>query len=159
MQVMDVKGFGLAGLCLKLYQWIFGVEVQITKRTLDFRGNVSPANYMKNVVRNQKYSILTFIPLVLYNQFKMFFNLFFLIITISQFFPILRIGYTFTYYTPLVFVLVLTGGKEFYDDYQRYKRDKEANSEIYTVVRKNNKREKLASSELKVGDFVQIEKD
>jgi magnesium-transporting ATPase (P-type) len=40
--------------------------------------------------RNQKYSIITFIPLVLFNQFKFFLNLFFLIMACSQFIPVLR---------------------------------------------------------------------
>jgi magnesium-transporting ATPase (P-type) len=40
--------------------------------------------------RNQKYSVITFIPLVLFNQFKFFLNLFFLIMACSQFIPVLR---------------------------------------------------------------------
>ncbi len=40
-----------------------------------------------NIVKNQKYNILSFIPIVLYNQFKFFFNFFYLMITLSQFIP------------------------------------------------------------------------
>ena len=36
--------------------------------------------------------MVTFIPLVLFNQFKFFFNLFFLIIACTQFIEILRVG-------------------------------------------------------------------
>jgi phospholipid-translocating ATPase len=68
---------------------------------------------------------------VLYNQFKYFFNLFFLIIGLTQFYEPLRVGLTFTYIAPLVFVLSLTVLKEFFDDLQRYKKDKEANSYKY----------------------------
>ena len=50
-------------------------------------------------------------------------------------------------------VLSLTMGKEGYDDYKTYKRDIEANSKVYEVVRKN-KLEKLKSKDLKVGDLV-----
>ena len=41
-------------------------------------------NYQNNIVKNTKYNIITFIPLVLYNQFKFFFNMFFLVTALSQ---------------------------------------------------------------------------
>lgn len=96
---------------------------------------MTPKINIQNVVRNQKYSVLTFIPLVLFNQFKFFFNFFYLAICLSQFVPPLKVGFLFTYASPLVFVLALTMMKDAYDDYKRYKRDKEANSMIYTVFR------------------------
>lgn len=34
--------------------------------------------FPKNVIRNQKYNVLTFLPLTLYDQFKYFYNLYFL---------------------------------------------------------------------------------
>ena len=40
-------------------------------------------------------------------------------------------GYFITYIGPLILVLVLTMAKEAYDDFERYKRDKEANSAKY----------------------------
>lgn len=45
-----------------------------------------------NIVRNQKYNFATFVPLVLYEQFKFFFNLYFLLVALSQFIPALKIG-------------------------------------------------------------------
>ena len=47
-------------------------------------GRVDPINYQDNLVKNTKYNILTFIPLVLYNQFKFFFNMFFLVNAMTQ---------------------------------------------------------------------------
>jgi len=44
------------------------------------------------MVRNQKYNLFTFFPLVLYEQFKFFFNLYFLLVALSQFIPALKIG-------------------------------------------------------------------
>lgn len=58
--------------------------------------------YPRNVVCNQKYSVITFIPKVLYEQFKFFLNLYFLIMASSQFIPEIRIGYLYTYWGPLV---------------------------------------------------------
>eukprot|EP00158_Paraphelidium_tribonemae_P008288 Partr_v1_DN28543_c0_g2_i1_m72654 putative ATPase class II type len=89
------------------------------------------ASYMSsqfppNVVRNQKYNIVTFLPMVLIEQFKFFFNLYFLMVAMSQLIPPLQIGYLFTYFAPLAFVLLVTISKEASDDYQRFKRDQEA---------------------------------
>ncbi|XP_009952734.1 PREDICTED: probable phospholipid-transporting ATPase IIB, partial [Leptosomus discolor] len=57
--------------------------------------------YPKNAIKNQKYNIFTFIPGVLYEQFKFFLNLYFLVVSCSQFVPALKIGYLYTYWAPL----------------------------------------------------------
>ncbi|MEJ1279345.1 hypothetical protein NN561_010276 [Cricetulus griseus] len=56
----------------------------------------------RNSIKNQKYNIFTFIPGVLYEQFKFFLNLYFLVVSCSQFVPALKIGYLYTYWAPLV---------------------------------------------------------
>lgn len=48
--------------------------------------------YPPNQIRNQKYSVITFLPLVFYEQFKFFFNFYFLVVALSQFIPALKIG-------------------------------------------------------------------
>ena len=45
-----------------------------------------------------------------------FYNFFFLLISVSQFFPPLKVGYLFTYVSPLVFVLLISMSKEAFDD-------------------------------------------
>lgn len=62
----------------------------------------------ENSIRNQKYSMLTFIPKVLYQQFKYFFNLFYLLTALSQFVPALKVGLMFSFVAPLLLVLTLT---------------------------------------------------
>ncbi|KAL5520334.1 hypothetical protein ACEPAG_9548 [Sanghuangporus baumii] len=104
-------------------------------RTIPFRPPEKFQNkFPANIVRNQKYNVITFLPIVLYEQFKFFFNLYFLLVALSQFVPQLRIGFLTTYIAPLVFVLTVTMGKEAYDDYKRYQRDKEANSARYLIL-------------------------
>ena len=49
----------------------------------------------------------------------MFFNMFFLLIALSQFVPFLKVGLLVTYVAPLVFVLTVTMLKEGYDDFKR----------------------------------------
>jgi phospholipid-translocating ATPase len=86
---------------------------------------------LHNNIDNTKYNFLTFIPVVLFNQFKFFFNLFFLLICLSQFIPPLKVGFLFTYISPLAFVLTVTLMKEAWDDFQRFQRDKEINNKRY----------------------------
>ena len=81
-----------------------------------------------------------------------------------------------TYVAPLAFVLSVTMGKEAYDDYKRYLRDREANSQKYPVLdyasdsRSSVSREEeylnssararsVPSSSLRVGDLVRLEKN
>jgi phospholipid-translocating ATPase len=97
-------------------------------------GLVQATRYPPNLVSNAKYTAFTFLPVTLYNEFSFFFNLYFLLVALSQAIPVLRIGYLTTYIAPLAFVLFITMGKEAYDDVARRRRDNEANSEPYTVL-------------------------
>ena len=94
-------------------------------------GRTDPGRFMSNKLVNNKYNIITFIPVVLWNQFKFFYNFFFLLISASQFFPPLKVGYLFTYISPLVFVLLISMSKEAFDDIQRWRKDKSANHRKY----------------------------
>lgn len=114
--------------------------------------------FPKNVVRNQKYSIFTFIPIVLFQQFSVFLNLYFLIMACSQFIPSIRIGYLYTYWAPLAFVITVTMLREAYDDFKRYLRDKELNSQLYKILTYDGIK-MVPSSHLKVSDVIVIEKN
>lgn len=91
-------------------------------------------SFPPNAVSNAKYTTWSFLPRTLYNEFSFFFNLYFLLVALSQIIPPLRIGYLSTYIAPLAFVLTITLSKEALDDIARRKRDIEANSERYTVL-------------------------
>ncbi|KAJ1660449.1 putative aminophospholipid-translocase [Dispira simplex] len=135
--------------------------VGIQTRVVVF-GRTPPSKKPKfpvNSIRNNKYNLLTFFPLVLYEQFKFFFNLYFLLVALSQLVPALRIGYLFTYVGPLIFVLGVTIGKEAYDDWIRRKRDSEANSQRYEVLRSDGTQQRIPSSKIKVGHLILIHKD
>uniref|UniRef100_A0A8C4SGF6 Phospholipid-transporting ATPase n=1 Tax=Erpetoichthys calabaricus TaxID=27687 RepID=A0A8C4SGF6_ERPCA len=90
--------------------------------------------YPSNVVDNQKYNIFTFLPGVLFNQFKYFFNLYFLLLACSQFVPELRLGALYTYWVPLGFVLIITIIREAVEEIRCSMRDKEVNSQIYSKL-------------------------
>ncbi|KAI3533096.1 phospholipid-translocating P-type ATPase [Colletotrichum abscissum] len=97
-------------------------------------GSSQATRFPPNLISNAKYTALTFLPVTLYNEFSFFFNMYFLLVALSQAIPQLRIGYLTTYVAPLAFVLFITMGKEAYDDIERRRRDNEANAEAYTVL-------------------------
>ncbi|KAL9128214.1 MAG: hypothetical protein Q9217_003060 [Psora testacea] len=98
-------------------------------------GKYPPPQFPPNTISNAKYTAWSFLPRTLYNEFSFFFNMYFLLVALSQIIPPLRIGYLSTYIAPLAFVLAITLGKEALDDIARRKRDAEANKEEYTILR------------------------
>ncbi|KAF4588762.1 putative aminophospholipid-translocase [Pleurotus pulmonarius] len=139
-------------------------------RTIPFRPpDKLQSRFPPNIVRNQKYNAFTFLPIVLYEQFKFFFNLYFLLVALSQFVPALKIGFIFTYIAPLAFVLFVTLGKEAYDDYKRNLRDREANSQKYLILEGHDNdtsslldsaiTRAVPSSSIRVGDLIVLEKN
>ncbi|XP_072561479.1 probable phospholipid-transporting ATPase IIB isoform X2 [Paramormyrops kingsleyae] len=114
--------------------------------------------YPRNAIKNQKYNVFTFVPGVLYQQFKFFLNLYFLVVACSQFVPALKIGYLYTYWGPLSFVLAVTMVREAVDEVRRYRRDKEMNSMLYGKLTVRGKVQ-VKSSDIQVGDLIIVEKN
>jgi phospholipid-translocating ATPase len=98
-------------------------------------GQVQTLKFPANAVSNAKYTPWSFLPITLYTEFSFFFNLYYLMVALSQIIPALRVGYLSTYIAPLAFVVSVVLGKEALDDIARRRRDAEANSEGYTVLR------------------------
>jgi phospholipid-translocating ATPase len=144
-----------APVCYKLRRF-FGTVVSREKRSIRLNGQTDPGRFPSNHITNTKYNLLTLIPLVLYNQFRLFFNFFFLVIALSQFITVLKVGFIFTYVAPLVFVLAVTIMKEGWDDYMRFLRDKELNGGVYDKLLKDGNFKPMISSKLKVGDIIRV---
>ncbi|XP_077542418.1 putative phospholipid-transporting ATPase IIA isoform X3 [Haemaphysalis longicornis] len=123
-----------------------------------FLGRPPSEKFPPNKICNQKYNVFTFIPLVLFNQFKFFLNLYFLVVCLSQFIPDIRIGYLYTYWGPLGFVLAVTLIREAIDDCRRYARDREVNSQKFQKLTANGVT-CIPSSEIRVSDLIIIEKN
>ncbi|KZM21347.1 ATP binding [Ascochyta rabiei] len=105
-----------------------------TQRTVSV-GALQTSRFPANAVSNAKYTPWSFLPRTLYNEFSFFINMYFLLVAASQMIKPLRLGYLSTYIAPLAFVITITLGKEALDDIARRRRDAEANSEAYTVLR------------------------
>ncbi|KAF4731164.1 hypothetical protein FOZ62_031441, partial [Perkinsus olseni] len=86
---------------------------------IDEDGEMKFLRKVSNVVASTKYTIMSFVPMVFAQQFKFFFNFFFLVLAVTQSLPPLRVGPMFTYIGPLVFVLMCTMLKEASDDIKR----------------------------------------
>lgn len=118
-------------------------------------------NSFSNAVRNQRANLFTFVPLFLFDQFKGFFNLFFLAITVAQLFPLLQVGtrssagLIVTYVGPLGLVLFLSLSKEVADEFQRWRKDKMYNSEKFTRLSKRGARF-VSSADIRVGDVIRL---
>ncbi|KAK2148328.1 hypothetical protein LSH36_502g02038 [Paralvinella palmiformis] len=122
------------------------------------RQNATDQTFPPNVVRNQKYNVFTFIPLVLFEQFQFFLNFYFLCLACSQFIPEVRVAYLYTYWIPLAFVITVTMVRECVDDVRRFRRDREVNSQKYTKLTSSGPIQ-IPSSQIKVGDLILLEKN
>ena len=145
-----------------MVRFLFGKK-QLKPRMVYIRGSdrsneKTKQSFPANIVRNQKYNIITFLPIVLFNQFKFFLNLYFLLMACSQFITSLKVGYLYTYWAPLGFVLGVTLLREAVDDILRYKRDKAVNSQLYQKLTRNGPLA-IYSSRIKVGDLIVVSKD
>ncbi|XP_075980773.1 putative phospholipid-transporting ATPase IIB [Anticarsia gemmatalis] len=131
-----------------------------------YLGQLPEEEFPPNYVCNQKYNIITFLPLVLYEQFRFFLNMYFLVMAVSQFIPSIRIGYLYTYWGPLCFVLAVTLFREAVDDFRRYRRDREVNRQRYERIVLDTPiegyrpfvTEQVPAAELRVGDIVMLHK-
>lgn len=80
-----------------------------------------------NVVHTTKYTIITFIPKNLWEQFHRLANLYFLMIIILNFVPAVEAVAKEVAWVPLTFILVVTAIKDLFEDYRRYRSDREVN--------------------------------
>ncbi|KAF8648400.1 hypothetical protein AX16_006309 [Volvariella volvacea WC 439] len=90
--------------------------------------------YERNKVRTTKYTIITFIPKNLYEQFRRVANLFFLTLVILQLFPIFGAAAGSVAALPLAFILTVTAIKDGVEDYRRGTLDEEVNTSAATKL-------------------------
>ncbi|KYF42185.1 cation-transporting atpase family protein, partial [Toxoplasma gondii ARI] len=146
----------LQRVCAWLAHACCGVQPQYQERLLYLDGRTVPQYFPSNAIKNTKYNVFTFLPMVLMQQFKFFFNLFYLAVALAQLLPLLQVGPLFTYLAPLAFVLFVTLAKEAYDDYKRYVRDREMNEQGYKRLTPEGTKDVMAAK-IEVGDIIQIE--
>lgn len=102
--------------------------------TPDFRAsNASQAKqFLTNYIKTTHYTLLTFLPACLLDQFRQYANIYFLFVSILDYIPAIAPVQSFTSIAPLCFVLTVSLIREGLEDYVRYKQDKEQNSSQIT---------------------------
>ena len=86
-----------------------------------------------NSIRTTKYTIFTFLPKNLFEQFHRFANWYFLFIIILNFVPQIQAFGREVSMIPLLFVLSVTAIKDAFEDLRRFRSDREVNNRIVQV--------------------------
>uniref|UniRef100_A0A1I8NVP4 Phospholipid-transporting ATPase n=1 Tax=Stomoxys calcitrans TaxID=35570 RepID=A0A1I8NVP4_STOCA len=120
-------------------------------------GSAHHKSKQMNRIKTTKYSLLTFLPINFYDQFRRAVYFYFLVVTIISFFvnstmsPLVSL-------LPLLFVMIVTGIKEAHEDYQRYKNDNLVNFSKVTILR-NGQEQEIESRFVCPGDLIVIRAD
>ncbi|EAX98556.1 phospholipid-translocating P-type ATPase, flippase family protein [Trichomonas vaginalis G3] len=108
-----------------------------------------------NYVKTTRYSLFSFIPLTLYENFNRFANIYFLIMAILGFMPWSPIS-PVVQIAPLIFVTVVSMVKALIEDLMRFLNDQKYNNFPFEVWR-DGRFVKLQSWKIKPGDIIKIE--
>eukprot|EP01101_Sappina_pedata_P005462 TRINITY_DN2509_c0_g1_i1.p1 TRINITY_DN2509_c0_g1~~TRINITY_DN2509_c0_g1_i1.p1 ORF type:complete len:1115 (-),score=428.74 TRINITY_DN2509_c0_g1_i1:91-3435(-) len=129
------------------------VEDEGGTRIVEVDRHASNTSYPTNAVYTTKYNLLTFIPQNLYEQFRRVANLWFLLVCALQFIPYITPLSPWASIFPLVFVLSVTGVKEFFEDWSRRMQDRQTNNKTSSVIRGGQKKD-VRWQDISVGDIV-----
>nr|XP_022905899.1 probable phospholipid-transporting ATPase IM isoform X2 [Onthophagus taurus]XP_022905900.1 probable phospholipid-transporting ATPase IM isoform X2 [Onthophagus taurus] len=116
----------------------------------------SQFRYADNYIKTSKYSVLTFLPLNLFEQFQRLANFYFLCLLVLQLIPAISSLTPVTTALPLIGVLGLTAIKDAYDDFQRHMSDSQVNNRKSQAVR-NGKLVQERWSAVQVGDIIRMD--
>ncbi|KAI7888342.1 uncharacterized protein EV154DRAFT_311790 [Mucor mucedo] len=112
--------------------------------------------FLHNRVTTGKYSVISFLPRFLYEEFSKYANIFFLFVSCIQQIPDISPTSRWTTLVPLVIVLAITAVKEVVEDWGVHRSDAELNSKKSKVLEGTQFVEKKWK-DIKVGDVVRIE--
>ncbi|KRG04763.1 probable phospholipid-transporting ATPase IA isoform X4 [Drosophila mojavensis] len=124
------------------------------KRIITLNGP-QPTKYCNNRISTAKYNVLTFIPSFLFEQFRRYSNIFFLLIALLQQIPDVSPTGRYTTLVPLVFILSVSAIKEIIEDVKRHRADNEINHRVIERL-ENGTWTTVRWSELTVGDIIKV---
>ncbi|XP_047231171.1 phospholipid-transporting ATPase VA [Girardinichthys multiradiatus] len=122
------------------------------------KGEENPnRHYATNKIKTTKYTVLSFLPKNLFEQFHRFANVYFVFIALLNFVPVVNAFQPELALAPVAFILSVTAIKDLWEDYRRHRSDKEINHMDCLVYSREDKRyvEKYWK-EVHVGDFVRL---
>eukprot|EP01134_Creolimax_fragrantissima_P001455 CFRG1455T1 len=115
-------------------------------------------NYKNNYVSTAKYTILTFLPMNLFEQFQRLANAYFLFLLVLQCIPGVSSLDPMATLVPLLFVISLTCIKDANDDVKRHRSDNDVNGrEVERFCQFDKKWQLIRWDEISVGDIIRIE--
>lgn len=86
--------------------------------------------FASNQNLTSKYTVITFLPRNLFEQFRRVANIFFLAIDILQFFPKFATVSPGLVILPLIVILLVTAGKDGFEDVKRHQADRQVNHSV-----------------------------
>ena len=92
--------------------------------------------YLSNHIKTTKYTIWSFLPKNLFEQFHRLANLYFVFIALLNWVPVVNAIGKKIAMIPLLFVLSVTAVKDAFEDWRRYKSDKTINHQTCRVYSK-----------------------
>ncbi|KAI9671482.1 MAG: hypothetical protein M1831_004391 [Alyxoria varia] len=90
--------------------------------------------YLANTIRSSRYNVWNFLPKQLFAQFSKLANFYFLTVSILQLIPGFSTTGQYTTIVPLLFFVGISIAREGYDDFRRYRLDKEENNKETSVL-------------------------
>ncbi|KAL9879573.1 ATPase phospholipid transporting 8B isoform 10-T11 [Glossina fuscipes fuscipes] len=112
--------------------------------------------YADNYIKTSKYTLVTFLPFNLLEQFQRLANFYFLCLLVLQLIPAISSLTPVTTAIPLIGVLTLTAVKDAYDDIQRHTSDSQVNNRKSKALR-NGKLMEEKWSDVQVGDVIRLD--
>lgn len=112
--------------------------------------------FARNSIRTGKYSIFTFIPRNLFEQFHRVAYIYFLIIAVLNQLPQLAVFGRGVSILPLAFVLLVTAVKDVFEDYRRHRSDRIENNRLASVL-VNNQFQPKKWKDIQVGEIIKIQ--
>ncbi|XP_072256808.1 phospholipid-transporting ATPase VB isoform X2 [Pyxicephalus adspersus] len=113
--------------------------------------------YQTNNIKTTKYTFLSFIPKNLFEQFHRFANMYFVLIAALNFVPVVNAFQPAIAIIPICIILAITAIKDVWEDFRRYKSDKEINNMLCMIYSKNDTSFiDKCWKDVRVGDFVKL---
>ncbi|XP_055958877.1 phospholipid-transporting ATPase VD [Patella vulgata] len=113
--------------------------------------------YLSNKIQTTRYSVITFLPKNLFEQFHRYANLYFLFVVALNWVPEVNAFAKEITMLPVIFVLGVTCIKDAYEDFRRYRSDKKVNFHNCRKFSCTEKRYvKTDWHDIHVGDFVHL---
>uniref|UniRef100_A0A8C7FVJ6 Phospholipid-transporting ATPase n=1 Tax=Oncorhynchus kisutch TaxID=8019 RepID=A0A8C7FVJ6_ONCKI len=114
-------------------------------------------HYSDNEIKTTKYTLLSFLPKNLFEQFHRFANVYFVFIALLNFVPVCNAFQPQLALAPVVFILSVTAIKDLWEDYRRHRSDKEINHmDCLVYSRYKHQYMERFWKEARVGDFIRL---